>query len=371
MRFDKESLFLRLLHSNKALKGTGDDGVLLRKSNIKTSIKSSNADCTNKSIASQKRFASIVDFSSSFIIANDGFCEGIHFKREWLSLEQIATKAMLVNISDIVAMNARPKYALCSIVLPNLSPNEVAKIANSLSKVARDFGIVFIGGDTMSGDRLDFHITLFGIPQGKILTRKGLKKGDLIFCTGRVGECLKSLRFLQKQDALKNMRKNDNKKCLGQGEKQENQQISTKQKRVSRRFSRFVSPTLRASFVQSIANFAHCGLDISDGVYAELNRLSALNHLGFSLAKKSTKSTKNIKSSAKLTTTKPIKSCIILPEILQKNAYLSGEEYEMLFAISPRDRLALARRSKQSRTPLCFIGIAKTQKTQFSAKIWH
>ena len=358
MYFDKETLFLRLLQSNNVLKGVGDDGVLLAKSNIK----SNNTDFATKSFANQKRFARIMDCASGFIIANDGFCEGIHFKREWLSLEQIAQKAMLVNISDIIAMNARPKYALCSVVLPNLSPNEISQITTALSNVAKDFGIVFIGGDTMSGGRLDFHITLFGIPQGKILTRKGLKKGDLVFCTGRVGECLKSLRFLQNQTAIKNQ--NDSKKCVGQGKIQQNQQISTK----SKRFSRFVAPTLRANFVQSIANFLHCGLDISDGVYAELNRLSALNHLGFCLAK----SAKNIKTNTKLaTTTKPIKSCIILPKILQKNAYLSGEEYEMLFAISPRDKLALARKAKQSRTPLCFVGTAKTQKTHFSAKIWH
>ncbi|MGX3045763.1 thiamine-phosphate kinase [Helicobacter sp. T3_23-1056] len=367
MSFDKESLFLRLLHSSNVLKGVGDDGVSLKsksniKSNIKSSTKSSGVDFAKNSFANQTRFASIVDFASEFIISNDGFCEGIHFKREWLSLEQIATKAMLVNISDIIAMNARPKYALCSVVLPNLSPNEVAKITTALSNVAKDFGIVFIGGDTMSGDRLDFHITLFGILQGKILTRKGLKKGDLIFCTGRVGECLKSLRFLQKQTTLKSQ--NDSKKRLGQGRGQI--KISAK----SKRFSRFVSPTLRANFVKSIANFAHCGLDISDGVYAELNRLSALNHLGFCLAN-TTKSAKNIKKSDKLATTKPIKSCIILPKILQKNAYQSGEEYEMLFAISPKDKLALARKAKQTRTPLCFIGISKTQKTHFRAKIWH
>lgn len=356
--FDKESLFLRALCGKNApkstIKGIGDDGVVLSKPlarHDKTSPTTSpNAFAT---------FAKVIDSAREFVIANDGFCEGIHFKREWLSLEQIAKKAMLVNISDMVAMNARPKYALASILLPPLKPRETLQIAHSLREVAQDFGIAFIGGDTMSGDRLEFHITVFGTPQGKLLFRKGLQKGDLLFCTGRVGESLKSLQALSR-----------------------GQKISKN----SKRFSCFVAPALRADFVKSCARFLHCGLDISDGVYAELNRLSAINHLGFCLAKKSSvaKRVGGGKSSDKSgnkggdkcsdkrwQAQKPLKSSKVLPRVLQKSAYLSGEEYEMLFSISPKDKLALLRKAKQTRTPLCFIGTARTKITHFTPKIWH
>ena len=355
--FDKESLFLRALCGKNApkstIKGIGDDGVVLSKPlarHDKANPTYPNAFAT---------FAKVIDSAREFVIANDGFCEGIHFKRKWLSLEQIAKKAMLVNISDIVAMNACPKYALASILLPPLSPRETLQIAHSLSQVAQDFGIAFIGGDTMSGDRLEFHITVFGTPQGKLLFRKGLQKGDLLFCTGRVGESLKSLQ------------------ALSRGEK-----ISKN----SKRFYRFVAPALRADFIKSCARFLHCGLDISDGVYAELNRLSAINHLGFCLAKKSStaKRAGGSKSSDKSGSKcgdkrndkqwqaqKPLKSSKVLPRVLQKSAYLSGEEYEMLFSISPKDKLALLRKAKQTRTPLCFIGTARTKITHFTPKIWH
>lgn len=348
--FDKESLFLRALCGKNApksaTKGIGDDGVVLSKPLARHDKASSiyhNAFST---------FAKVLDSAREFIIANDGFCEGVHFSREWLSLEQIAKKAMLVNISDMVAMNARPKYALASILLPPLSPKETLQIAHSLSQVAQDFGIVFIGGDTMSGDRLEIHITLLGIPQGKILFRKGLQKGDLLFCTGRVGDSLKSLQSLSR-----------------------GQKISKN----SKRFSRFVSPTLRADFVKSCARFLHCGLDISDGIYAELNRLSAINHLGFCLATKNlaTKTQSGKRNGGKNSNNKqrqaqiPLKSSKVLPRVLQKVAYLSGEEYEMLFSISPKDRLALLRKAKQTRTPLYFIGTARTKITRFTPKIWH
>lgn len=353
LKFDKESLFLRELcaksATKSATKGIGDDGVVLSK----PLARHDKANTTYHNIFTT--FAKVIDSAREFVIANDGFCEGIHFKREWLSLEQIAKKAMLVNISDIVAMNARPKYALASILLPPLKPIEILQIARSLKEVAQDFGIAFIGGDTMSGDRLEFHITLFGTLQGKLLFRKGLQKGDLLFCTGRVGESLKSLQALSR-----------------------GQKISKN----SRRFSRFVAPTLRADFVKSCARFLHCGIDISDGVYAELNRLSAINHLGFCLAKKSSivKRVADSKSSDKSgnkggdkrwQAQKPLKSSKVLPRVLQKSAYLSGEEYEMLFSISPKDKLALLRKARQTRTPLLFIGIARTKITHFKPKIWH
>ena len=52
------------------------------------------------------------------VYSADAFCENIHFKREWMSLKQIAAKAVTVNVSDAVAMNATPKYALVTIAIP-------------------------------------------------------------------------------------------------------------------------------------------------------------------------------------------------------------------------------------------------------------
>ena len=65
--------------------------------------------------------------------SKDLFFEDVHFKRKWLSLEQIATKAMLVNISDAIVMNASPKFALIGLSLPkNLSLDEIKSLQNAL-----------------------------------------------------------------------------------------------------------------------------------------------------------------------------------------------------------------------------------------------
>lgn len=71
--------------------------------------------------------------------SKDLFFENVHFKREWFSLEQIATKAMLVNISDAISMNAVPKYALLGLALPkNLSENEIKALQKGFLKTARN-----------------------------------------------------------------------------------------------------------------------------------------------------------------------------------------------------------------------------------------
>ena len=80
----------------------------------------------------------MLDRHRELLIATNGFCEHIHFKREWLRLDEIAHKAMLVNLSDILAMNATPKYALFSITLPALHPKEITQIALALAKVAKE-----------------------------------------------------------------------------------------------------------------------------------------------------------------------------------------------------------------------------------------
>lgn len=297
-RFNKEELFLKILQQEGVLVGVGDDGVALYASKSPKRVMS--------------RFG--VRHQSPIIVASDGFCEHTHFERHWLSLSQIAHKAMLVNISDMVAMNAQPKYALLSITLPTLSPYEVVEIAKALAQSAHRYNIQFIGGDTMSNENLAFHCTLIGTPRGKVLSRKGVLRGDLVFCTGRVGQSAYALKWL-----------------LNGG------MIST-----SKRFARFVAPILRGDFIARIASFVHSGLDVSDGVFAELKRLGTINRVRFYIAHKK-----------------------------RMNAYQSGEEYEMLFSIAPRDKCRLLRLARSMRIPLEYIGRAGRRGQNLTPKVWH
>lgn len=316
-----EQLFIATLRESGALVGAGDDGAILSLKLLHSARPpSQNLDSSIPATLAKRpaqHFAHIPHHYKRFVIASDGFCEHIHFKREWLSLEQIAHKAMLVNISDMVAMNATPKYALLSITLPTrsgFSPAQVRILARALSASAKMHGVCFIGGDTMSGRDLSLHITMLGVPNGKPLLRKGLRAGDLLYCTGRVGGSLYALSHLLKGGTLAD----------------------------SRRFARFIAPRLRGGFVKAIAPFARVGLDVSDGVLSELRRLSELNRLSIQGIRKSR-----------------------IP------AYKSGEEYEVLFAIAPRDRVRLGRLAKRARVGLELVGKAARGGRVPRPKTWH
>ena len=72
------------------------------------------------------------------IYSKDLFCEGIHFKREWMSLDKIAYKSMLVNISDAIAMNAKPDFALIGVVIPKtFTCKELSLLADGFEKAAK------------------------------------------------------------------------------------------------------------------------------------------------------------------------------------------------------------------------------------------
>ncbi len=184
------------------------------------------------------------------IYSMDAFFEGVHFKREWLSLTQIARKALLVNISDTIAMNAKPLYALITISLPpDLKKSEIDEIITSLHDTADEFNFEIIGGDTISGKRLDFSITIIS-KSNNPLTRRGLKRGDLLAYTGVLGESKRDLNR------------------LFNGEKIENS-------------SRFIEPILRDDFIYRAREYLKVGMDISDGLYCDTNKLLDYNSIGF------------------------------------------------------------------------------------------
>ncbi len=111
------------------------------------------------------------------IYSSDMFFENIHFKREWMSYYQIAQKAMLVNISDSVAMGAVAKLALVNIELPkDTTKEQMVELADGFSECAKEWGIEIIGGDTIGGDKLNISITLISQTQNP-LRRDGAKVG--------------------------------------------------------------------------------------------------------------------------------------------------------------------------------------------------
>lgn len=247
----------------------------------------------------------------NMVYSVDAFYENIHFKREWMSLEQIAQKAMLVNISDAIAMNATPKYALVSISIPkDISREDILILTTSLEESANKFGCEIIGGDTVGGDKLDISITIISKSDNP-LYRKGLKSGDLLAFTGHLGDSKRDL------DRLFNGEKID-------------------------KSSRFFIPTLRDEFIYKSRKFLSVGMDISDGLYCDTNKLLEYNNLGFD----------------------------ILIDI-NDDIGDSGEEYEMLIGFNKVNLDNILKISADTNTPITVFAEVVDNNRRFNCKSHH
>lgn len=246
-----------------------------------------------------------------WIYSKDIFFENIHFKRQWLSAYQIGYKAMIINISDAIAMNAQPLYALVGAAMPKgMSLFEMDELARGMRECASQFCIEIIGGDTIANSKLDLSITIISKSKNPLL-RQGLKAGDVIAHTGNIGKSLRHLRYL-----------------MAGGK------VNTK--------SRFVRPVLRNTFISKVRPLLRCGMDLSDGLYSDVGKLCKANRCG-----------------------------VIWEKRYSKASACSGEEYEMLIAFNPSKVKAIKRISKLTRTPLTIVARARRGKFINRCKAHH
>lgn len=247
----------------------------------------------------------------SMVYSKDAFYENVHFKRGWLSPYQIATKAMMVNISDAVAMNADPKYALLSVAMPKtLSKHEMSELARGFKESASEFGIEIIGGDTIANVKLDISVTIVSQSKRPLL-RTGLKKGDLVAYTGILGASRRDLLTLLNGGKLHH-------------------------------HSRFIRLHVRDTFIRQTRALLRAGMDISDGLFSDLQKLSRLNRCGFHFSQK-----------------------------INKSIGCSGEEYEMLIVIPRAKRKAMVRKAEQLRVPLNIFAEVKRGRFTNPCKAHH
>ncbi|MEA3383661.1 MAG: thiamine-phosphate kinase [Campylobacterota bacterium] len=243
----------------------------------------------------------------NYVYSMDAFFEDVHFKTKWMRLKQIATKAMLVNISDAIVMNAIPKYALLSVAIPStLSKKDMKELSKGFKKTAKKFNIEIIGGDTISNNKLDISVTIVSKikKNQKPVLRSGTNIGDIVCYTNSLGSVKKDLDCLL-----------------------ENKQISKK--------SKFIKPILNPKFFYRVAKHINSAMDISDGLFFELERLSKTNNIGFDF----------------------------LIDI-DKELGCSGEEYEILFTFDKKHKKKIEKIAKECKVKLNFV--ATTTKGSFT-----
>lgn len=242
-------------------------------------------------------------FIDGYIYSKDAFFEGVHFKKEWLSYYEIAQKAMMVNISDALSMGAKPKYALLSVAMPkSMSKSDAKELSLGFLDSAKKYGVEIIGGDTISNAKLDITITIIS-KTSKPLFRSTIRQNHLVAYSGILGRSAKELKRLQN---LGKIHKN----------------------------SKFKNIILRDNFIFKSKRYLSGCMDISDGLFSDLNKLSLSSRVGFRFLKK-----------------------------IPQSIGCSGEEYELLFAFDKRYKLPLQRVAKLTRTPITIF--AKTIRKNY------
>jgi thiamine-monophosphate kinase len=147
--------------------------------------------------------AAVLDFKGKkTIVSTDMLVEGVHFDLSYMPLKHLGYKAVVVNISDICAMNATPTQITISIAVSNRFPLEaLEELYGGMRLAAQVYDVDIIGGDTTSSQKgMIISITAIGHADEEELTyRNGAGSTDLLVVTGDVGAAYMGLQVLERE----------------------------------------------------------------------------------------------------------------------------------------------------------------------------
>lgn len=180
----------------------------------------------------------------------DTLVQGVHFPENTDPFD-IAYRVVAVNLSDIAAMGARPRWMTLAVTLPNVDDSWLAKFSAGLHAVAAHFDVALVGGDTTAGNAVVVTVQVIGdVAAGMAIPRSGAKPGDAIFLTGTVGDAAAGLETLTSGPA--------------------DSFLAT----------RFLRPDPRVEFGQSLSGIASAAIDVSDGLFADLDKMLTASGVG-------------------------------------------------------------------------------------------
>ncbi|UVW35548.1 thiamine-phosphate kinase [SAR92 clade bacterium H455] len=182
------------------------------------------------------------------VMASDTLVAGVHFP-ETASGREVATRSLCVNLSDMAAMGAKPRWFTLALTLPRDKANAewLADFSAGLGDIAKQYDVALVGGDTTSGP-LTLTLSLVGeVPVGEALTRSGAGSGDSVFVTGYLGDGAAALELLINDFA-----------------------DHTDSDRLLRRFY-CPEPQIQAGL--KLRSIASACIDISDGLMADLGHI--------------------------------------------------------------------------------------------------
>jgi thiamine-monophosphate kinase len=147
--------------------------------------------------------ATVLDFKGSkTVISTDLLIEGVHFDLTYMPLKHLGYKSVIVNLSDICAMNALPTQITVSLAVSNRFPLEaLEEFYSGVATACRIYGVDLVGGDTTSSTKgMLISVTAIGEGDSKKITyRSGAKPHDLLVVTGDVGGAYLGLQVLERE----------------------------------------------------------------------------------------------------------------------------------------------------------------------------
>lgn len=132
------------------------------------------------------------------VVTTDALVEGVHFDRTYVPLRALGWKAIATNVSDVAAMNARPRFATVALGLPNnLSVEGAEALYTGMAQACERYGLAVVGGDVTASARLTLSVTVVGeAEEAAVVYRRGAQPGDLLCVTGDLGSAAAGLRVL-------------------------------------------------------------------------------------------------------------------------------------------------------------------------------
>jgi len=224
----------------------------------------------------------------------DMLIEDVHFLKKH-NPKSIGHKALACNISDIASMGGVPKYAVISLGLPrNLPLKYIDAIYRGISNLARRFNVNVVGGDTNRSDRIIIDVALLGfVEKDNLVLRNGAKNRDFIFVSGALGGSIRG-RHLKFLPRLSEAR-------------------------------------------SLIKNFkVNSMIDLSDGLAQDLNRITKESKVGAVIYEELVPVHRDAKS-------------------INEALYM-GEDFELLFTLSPKEARLLLKHPFLKQTKVTYIG---------------
>ena len=147
--------------------------------------------------------AAVLDFGNKkVVVSTDLLIEGVHFDLSYMPLKHLGYKSVVVNVSDICAMNAKATHITVSVAVSNRFTLEaMEELFAGITLAAKEYNVDVIGGDTTSSQKgLVISITAIGeADESEIVYRSGAKDGDLLVVSGDIGAAYMGLQVLERE----------------------------------------------------------------------------------------------------------------------------------------------------------------------------